>query len=199
MRAMQCWSGIGTVEAWQAACEAAPKRYESGRFLFECLGIQRVLDPKLMATLWQLRKGLIAEYGAESPGMTMAIDLAVMAYANALRVQGWIGDLGLSIEPSVAPASPGAATASARCVAYSGHWPGWTGQWRAAAGESPEGGWPFIPACRDTLKSVCLVTLTCLGIPAIAVRSSVVGEDDRRVNLAQGVWAFVTFGAVASA
>jgi hypothetical protein len=98
MRAMQCWSGIGTVEAWQAACETAPKRYESGRFLFECLGIQRVLDPKLMATLWQLRQGLIAEYGAESPGMTMAIDLAVMAYANALRVQGWIGDLALSIE-----------------------------------------------------------------------------------------------------
>jgi hypothetical protein len=97
MRAMQCWSGIGTVEAWQAACEAAPKRYESGHFLFECLGIQRVLDPKLMATLWQLRQGLIAEYGAESPGMTMAIDLAVMAYANALRVQSWIGDLALSI------------------------------------------------------------------------------------------------------
>jgi hypothetical protein len=30
--------------------------------------------------------------------MTMVIDLAVMAYANALRVQGWIGDLSLVIE-----------------------------------------------------------------------------------------------------
>ncbi len=30
--------------------------------------------------------------------MTMVIDLAVMAYHNALRVQGWIGDLSLVIE-----------------------------------------------------------------------------------------------------
>ena len=28
----------------------------------------------------------------------MAIDLAVMAYDNALRIQGWIGDLALAIE-----------------------------------------------------------------------------------------------------
>jgi hypothetical protein len=51
-----------------------------------------------MATLWRLRQGLMDEYGAESPAMTMVIDLAVMAYANALRVQGWIGDLALVIE-----------------------------------------------------------------------------------------------------
>jgi hypothetical protein len=51
-----------------------------------------------MATLWQLRQGLIDEYGAESPAMTMVIDLAVMTYANALRVQGWIGDLAPVIE-----------------------------------------------------------------------------------------------------
>jgi hypothetical protein len=30
--------------------------------------------------------------------MTMVVDLAVMTYANALRVQGWIGDLALVIE-----------------------------------------------------------------------------------------------------
>jgi hypothetical protein len=30
--------------------------------------------------------------------MTMVIDLAVMTYHNALRVQGWIGDLALVIE-----------------------------------------------------------------------------------------------------
>jgi hypothetical protein len=51
-----------------------------------------------MATLWQLRQGLLEEYGAESPAMTMAIDLAVMTYYNALRIQGWIGDLSLAIE-----------------------------------------------------------------------------------------------------
>jgi hypothetical protein len=62
------------------------------------LGTERFLDPQLMATLWQLRQGLVEEYGAESPAMTMVIDLAMMAYANALRVQGWIGDLALVIE-----------------------------------------------------------------------------------------------------
>jgi hypothetical protein len=62
------------------------------------LGAERVLDRQLMATLWQLRQGLLEEYGTESSAMTMVIDLAVMAYANALRVHGWIGDLSLVIE-----------------------------------------------------------------------------------------------------
>jgi hypothetical protein len=98
MRAFEGWGQIRSVEEWQAACEDAAKRYQSGRFLLERLGAERFLDPQLMATLWQIRQGLIEEYGAESPAMTMMIDLAVMAYYNALRVQGWIGDLSLSIE-----------------------------------------------------------------------------------------------------
>jgi hypothetical protein len=98
MRAMQGWRDIGTIEEWQAACEDAVKRYKSGRFLLERLGAERFLDPQFMATLWQLRQGLLEEYGAESPAMTMVIDLAVMSYANALRIQGWIGDLALTIE-----------------------------------------------------------------------------------------------------
>jgi hypothetical protein len=48
-----------------------------------------------MATLWQLRQGSLDEYGTDSPAMTMMINLAVMTYANALRAQGWIGDLTL--------------------------------------------------------------------------------------------------------
>jgi hypothetical protein len=51
-----------------------------------------------MATLWQLRQGLLEEYGAGSPAVIMVIDLAVISYHNALRIQGWIGDLGLVIE-----------------------------------------------------------------------------------------------------
>jgi hypothetical protein len=62
------------------------------------LAAERFLDPQLMATLWQLRQGLLEEYGAESPAMMMVIDLAVMTYANVLRIQGWIGDLALAIE-----------------------------------------------------------------------------------------------------
>jgi hypothetical protein len=98
MRAMQCWRDVGIVEVWQAACEDTAKRYECGRFLLERLGAERVLDPPLMATLWQLRQGLLEQYGAESPAMTMVIDLAVMSYYDALRIRGWIGDLSLVIE-----------------------------------------------------------------------------------------------------
>jgi hypothetical protein len=98
MRAMQGWRDIRTVEEWQAASDDAREGYQSGRFLIERLGAERFLDPQLMATLWQLRQGLLEECGTASPAMTMAIDLAVMAYANALRVQGWIGDLALVIE-----------------------------------------------------------------------------------------------------
>jgi hypothetical protein len=51
-----------------------------------------------MATLWQLRQGLLEEFGTTSPAMMMVVDLSVMAYYNALRVEGWIGDLALVIE-----------------------------------------------------------------------------------------------------
>jgi hypothetical protein len=98
MRAMQGWRDVRTVEEWQAACEDARERYQSGRFLLERLGAERFLDPQLMATLWQLRQGLMEEYGAESPAMTMVINLAVISYYDALRIQGWIGDLSLTIE-----------------------------------------------------------------------------------------------------
>jgi hypothetical protein len=98
VRAFEGWGQIHSVEEWQAACDDAAKRYQSGRFLLERLGAERFLDPQLMATLWQLRQGLLDEYGTDSPAMTMVIDLAVMTYYNALRVQGWIGDLALSVE-----------------------------------------------------------------------------------------------------
>jgi hypothetical protein len=98
MRAFEGWGQIHSVEEWQATCEDAAKRYRSGRFLLERLGAERFLDPQLMATLRQLRQGLLEEYGAASPTVTMFVDLALMAYANALRVQGRMGDLALVID-----------------------------------------------------------------------------------------------------
>ena len=98
MRAFEGWGQIHSVEEWQATCEDAAKRYRSGRFLLERLGAERFLDPQLMATLWQFRQGLLEEYGAASPTVTLFVDLALMAYANALRVQGRMGDLALVID-----------------------------------------------------------------------------------------------------
>lgn len=100
MRAMQGWQGMdrNTEEGWQQACVEARERYQSGRFLIERLGAERFLDPTLMAILWQLRQTLVEEYGAATPTATMVSDLAVMPYYNALRVQGWMGDLALQVE-----------------------------------------------------------------------------------------------------
>jgi hypothetical protein len=100
MRAMEGWrsSDLETEAGWRHACEEARQRYHSGRFLIERLGAERFLEPQLMAILWQLRQTLVEEYRAETPTATMLIDLAVMSYYNALRVQGWIGDLALYIE-----------------------------------------------------------------------------------------------------
>jgi hypothetical protein len=98
MRAFEGWGQIRSPEEWQAACEDAGKRYQSGRFLIERLGAERFLDPQLMATLWQLRQDLLEEYDAESPAMMMVIDAVIMSYYNLLKIQAWTGDLALSIE-----------------------------------------------------------------------------------------------------
>jgi hypothetical protein len=97
MRASQGWDRVRSPEAWQEVCEEAQRRYQSGQFLLERLGAERFLDPQLMATLWHLRQSLIAQSGT-TPTSLILIDLAVTSYYNALRIQGWIGDLALWIE-----------------------------------------------------------------------------------------------------
>src|SRR5919108_4319430 len=75
MRAFEGWGQIRSEEEWLAACEDARERYQSGRFLLERLGAERFLSPEVMAILWQLRQSLLEEYGAESPTVTMLVDV----------------------------------------------------------------------------------------------------------------------------
>src|SRR5216683_1502375 len=56
------------------------------------------IEPTLMATLLSLRQRLIAEGGINTAAEMMLVDLAVLNYYHALRVQGWIGDSALHIE-----------------------------------------------------------------------------------------------------
>jgi hypothetical protein len=98
MRAMQGWGQIQSPEEWQQGCDTVHKAYASGGFIIKRLGGQRFLDPETVAVRSPRRQGLMDQYGAESPAATMLIDLAVMADYNALRIQGAIGDLALSIE-----------------------------------------------------------------------------------------------------
>ncbi len=79
------------------ACERAIAEYDAGRFLVEQLGAERYLEPRRMAVLLELRRGLVGNDGRPAAEAMLA-DLAVMGYYNTLRVQQWIGDLAVSIE-----------------------------------------------------------------------------------------------------
>jgi len=96
-RAMEGWHRVDSEEDWLKVCADSQEQYNSGQFLLERLGAERYLDPKLMATLGSLRQTIIAEWGITTAEM-MLLDHALLGYYNALRVQGWIGDLSLHIE-----------------------------------------------------------------------------------------------------
>lgn len=85
-------------EDWEGMFQRAKVEYSSGRFILKQLGAERYLEPELMATLAQLRRDLLA--GIESPTAadTMMADSAIIAYRNMLQVQGWIGNLCLTVE-----------------------------------------------------------------------------------------------------
>ena len=79
-----------TLEEWQEVCATSRKEYDTGKFLIDQLGAERYLDPKLMATLWYLRKTLVADTQATTAAECMLIDLTVLSYYNTLRIQGWV-------------------------------------------------------------------------------------------------------------
>ena len=85
-------------EDWLRVAEQSRQQYESGGFLLDRMGAERFLDPKLIATLMELRQRIIVEWGITTAAETMLLDLALLHYYHALRVQGWIGDLALHIE-----------------------------------------------------------------------------------------------------
>jgi len=86
-RAMEGWQHVGSEEDWLKVCADSREQYESGQFLLERLGAERYLDPKLMATLLSLRQRVIAEWGITTAAEAMLVDLAVLNYYHALRVQ----------------------------------------------------------------------------------------------------------------
>ena len=85
-------------EDWEAMFQKAKIGYQSGRFLLQQLGAERLLEPELMATLAQLRQDLLTGIQNPTAADTMAADMAIISYRNALRVQGWIGNLCLTVE-----------------------------------------------------------------------------------------------------
>jgi hypothetical protein len=64
----------------------------------ERLGAERMLEPELLATLWGLRQALVRDLGAASAAETMLVDMAVLNYATALRLNAMVGNAALTIE-----------------------------------------------------------------------------------------------------
>jgi hypothetical protein len=90
--------GVYRDEDWQRIFREAKSNYGTGRFLVEKLGAERYLEPELMATLTQLRRDLLDDIESPTAADTMMADSAVLAYHNMLRVQGWIGNICLTVE-----------------------------------------------------------------------------------------------------
>ena len=90
--------GVRTEEQWQEIFQRAAKDYGNGRFLISQLGAESFLEPQLMATLTQLRSGLLDGVDQPSAGDLMMADSAVIAYRNMIRMQGWICSLSLTFE-----------------------------------------------------------------------------------------------------
>jgi hypothetical protein len=62
------------------------------------LGAERLMDPVLLATLWQLRQRLLHDLGASAAAEEMLVDMAVLSYATALRVNALVGNAVLTTE-----------------------------------------------------------------------------------------------------
>jgi hypothetical protein len=72
--------------------------YEDGKFVLEQLGAHRFIDYETTITLGHLREQLLAQIDKPTMAEKMAADTAIVAYQNVLRLQGWIGNLSLTIE-----------------------------------------------------------------------------------------------------
>lgn len=72
--------------------------YASGQFLIQRLGADRQLDLPLVATLTQLRHGLLEGLDHATTSDQMLADSAIVGYRNMLRVQGWLGSLCMEVE-----------------------------------------------------------------------------------------------------
>ena len=98
LKAVKGWHEARTPEEWENTCREAAKDIQSGAFLIEKLGARRFLDPKTMATLLSMRTSLIKEHDPVNAAHMMLIDLAIVPYYNALRMQEWIGNQSLVVE-----------------------------------------------------------------------------------------------------
>jgi hypothetical protein len=89
---------LDTAEAWTEIVGRSLDDYRSGRSLMEHLGADRLIDPAFTGMLLAIRRGFLEEIHSPSMADYVVIDMAVIAYANAMRVQSIVGNTALIIE-----------------------------------------------------------------------------------------------------
>jgi hypothetical protein len=97
-RAMSFSPQLDTPEAWEKTVAKSLQDYRSGRALMDQLGADKLLAPPTAGILLAIRRSLIEETGVETASEMLLIDLAVIAHANAMRIQTMIGNIALIIE-----------------------------------------------------------------------------------------------------
>jgi len=98
VRAMCFSPKLDSPEEWETTVDKALDDYRSGRALMDQLGADRLLDAPTAGKLLAIRRGLIEETKASSATELVLIDLAVIDFANAMRLQSMIGNTALIIE-----------------------------------------------------------------------------------------------------
>ena len=89
---------LDSPEEWEATVTKALEDYQSGRALMDQLGADRLLDAPTAGMLLAIRRGLIEETNAASASELVLIDMAVIDFANAMRLQAVVGNTALIIE-----------------------------------------------------------------------------------------------------
>jgi hypothetical protein len=97
-RAMENSPMFGAPGEWGDIVSRSLEDYRTGRSLMDHLGAGRLLDPATTSMLLAIRRGLIEETGAATVTEILLIDMAVVAYADAMRVQSIVGNTALMIE-----------------------------------------------------------------------------------------------------
>lgn len=97
-RAMSFSPKLDAAKPWEETVAKSAEDYRSGRALMDQLGACSLLDPPTAGMLLTIRRGLIEETQARTVSEMTLIDLAVIAFANAMRIQTTINNTALIIE-----------------------------------------------------------------------------------------------------
>lgn len=98
VRSMRSSPVLGTSETWTETVGRSLDDYRSGRSLMDHMGADRLIDTALTGMLLAIRRGLVEEIHSASMVDFVLIDMTVIAFANAMRLQSIIGNTALIVE-----------------------------------------------------------------------------------------------------